>query len=100
MTSYLFIHNDSSNPCEHAKASIMYIINHMIQYPLTHAKRKEILTIISIHKNHMSETKPPRKNAKKKTITFTYFRQETKATINLFRSTHIGIAYRSRRESK
>jgi hypothetical protein len=56
MTSDLLIHNDSSYPYEHAKASIIYLINHMTQYPLTHPKRneeneiiKEILTIISIH---------------------------------------------------
>jgi hypothetical protein len=56
MTSDLLVHNASSHPYEHAKASIIYLINRMTQYPLTHAKRneeneiiKEILTIISIH---------------------------------------------------
>jgi hypothetical protein len=66
----------------------------MIQYPLTHAKgkeediKKEILPLISIH----NEIYITNKASQKKLITFTYFGPETKATINLFRNTHIGIA--------
>jgi hypothetical protein len=96
MTSDLLVHIDSSHPYEHAKASVIYLINRMTQYPLTHAKRKEeneiinkILTIIIItNKIYIRNKSLPEKMPNKKRITFKYFGPETRATINLFRKTY------------